>query len=410
MSHEKWEDENTEDLLSKVPKIHDQRSKEDVFNRLKNDGLFDDEPINNNDNKVQRRKFRWMPIVVSIAAVFLLAILIPSVLKEFSSSDSAEQSEMMDMENSSDMGEMKISESTTEESESSISIMNTEVADIRTAVYPDELEGNTLFQLGLASEAADSLPISVLIPNDRIQQEFGEATPTAVELYNHFAPLFNESAIGFTEYHPYAGTITEAGERVIHTIPSNHPYEMGSASLTTYLASLVDTFGTYYEEAELLNEEGTAFEFSQVGEPSAPIILNNENTQYNYFKYTQSDGNTYLTPNFREAFSTVDEAITAMKEETNDVYQSVIIPNVDYSVSVEDQLVIVKFTEEIDLNGYDQVQAMQMIEGILLTAANFDATVRFENVSQTEWQGFDFSTALPKPVGPNEIPFEAVFQ
>lgn len=51
MSHDKWEDKNIEDMLSKVPKIHDQRSKEDVLNRLKEDGQLDDEPLSTNTQK-----------------------------------------------------------------------------------------------------------------------------------------------------------------------------------------------------------------------------------------------------------------------------------------------------------------------------------------------------------------------
>ncbi|QCR32093.1 hypothetical protein [Lysinibacillus sp. SGAir0095] len=412
MSHDKWEDKKIEDLLEKVPKIHDQRSKQDVFNRLKEDGLFDDEPLStNNHNTGQSRKFKWVPIAVSIAAVFLLAILIPSFINQYSSTDSVEESASTEVSEARDMEqEMKSSESSAEESSADMAIFNAESGDLRTAVYPEELVGNTVFKLGLASDAADSLPVTVLIPNDRIQQDFGDITPTGVELYNHYAPLFMESAIGFSEYHPYAGTITELGDQVIHTLPNDQPYDIAPASLTTYFATLIDTFGDSYEEAALLNQEGSAFEFSEVGEPSTPIALVGESTQYNYFRHTQTDGTTYLAPNFREAFSTVEEAITAMKEETNDIYQSVILPNIDFEITAKGQIATVRFTEEIDLDAFDQVQAMQMIEGILLTAANFDMQVQFENIVQTEWQGFSFTEPLPMPVGANEVSYWTVIQ
>lgn len=407
MSHDNWDDKKIEDLLEKVPKIHDRRSKEDVFNRLKADGLFDDEPLStNSQNTRQNRRFNWIPIAISIAAVILLTILVPSFMKQYST-DITEQSATIEKARSMDIQKTEISQSTTQEN---MSILSTKAADIRTAIYPEELEGNTVFRLGLASDDADSIPITVLIPNDIIHQDFGDITPTGVELYNHYAPLFDESAIGFTDYHPYAGTITEFDEQVIHTLPNNPPYDMASASMTTYLASLVDTFGHSYEEASILAEDGSAFIFSEVGEPSAPIPLKGESTQYNYFRHTQSDGTTYLAPNFRESFSTVEDAIRAMKEENNDIYQSVILPNVDFKVAVQNKVVTVTFTEEVDLDSFDQVQAMQMIEGILLTAANFDMTVQFENIAQTGWQGFDFTTALPMPVGPNEISYWTVFQ
>ena len=411
MSHDKWEDDKIEDLLGKVPKIHDQRSKEDVLNRLKEDGLFDDEPLSTNSQSTKpSRKFNWIPIAVSIAAVLLLAILIPSFMNSYSS-DSAEKSagvELSQSREAMDKQEMEISNSAIEED---ASVLNTQGNDVRTAVYPEEAEGNTIFQLGLSSNDGDSVPITVLIPNDRIQQDFGDITPSGVELYNKYAPLFNESAIGFMEYHPYAGTISELGDQVVHTLPNDQPYDYGTASMMNYFASLVDTFSKYsYDEVALLDEEGNAFTFSEIGEPNAPIALKDESTQYNYFSYTQSDGIKYLAPNNREAYSTVEEAILAMKEETNDIYQSVILPNVEFEVNVQDQVVAVSFTEELDLESFDQVEAMQMIEGMLLTAANFDMAVRFENILQTEWQGFDFTAALPIPLGPNEISYWTVFQ
>ena len=409
MNHDKWEDKKIEDLLGKVPKIHDQRSKEDVLNRLKADGLLDDEPLSTNPQKTkQSRKINWVPIAVSIAAVFLLAILIPSFMNNYSS-DSVEESADIEINNSMEQ-EMKTSESKTEDSSAGMTIFSAENGDLRTAVYPEELEGHTVFKLGLASDQADSVPITVLIPNDRIQQDFGDVKPTGVELYNHYAPLFMESVIGFTEYHPYVGTISELGDQVIHTLPNDQNYDAGSAAQMNYFNSLIDTFSNSYEEVSIVNEEGTGFIFSDIGEPIAPIALKGESTQYSYFKYTQLDGSTYLMPNNREAFSTVEEAILAMIEESNDIYQSVILPDVEFDVTVKDQIATVRFSEEIDLNGYDQMQAMQMIEGILLTAASFDMNVQFENIAQTEWQGFEFTTTLPIPVGPNEISYWTVFQ
>jgi len=405
MSHDKWDDDKIEDLLGKVPKIHDQRSKEEVINRIKKDGLLDDEPLSTAPKRTKKRKVNWIPIVVSIAALFLLAILVPSFINQDSSEESADlkATEIMDSQ------QMDISESTNEESETSI--LKADVTDIRTAVYAEELEGNTLFRLGLASDAADSLPISVLIPNERIQQDFGDATPTVVELYNFYAPLFNESAIEFTEYHPYAGTIAESGTQVMHTLPSDQPYDTGSAGMMTYFATLMDTFrDSSYEEAAVLDEEGSPFVFSEIGEPTEPIALNGEPTQFNYFRHTQADGTTYLAPNNRQTYTTVEEAISGMKEQTNDIYESVILPNVDFEVTAENQQVTVTFNEELNLESFDQAEAMQMIEGILLTAANFDMSVQFENVLQSEWGGFDFTAALPMPVGANEIPYSTVLE
>lgn len=44
MSHEKWDEDKIEELLKNAPKIHDHRSKDEVFERLKKDGHFDGKP------------------------------------------------------------------------------------------------------------------------------------------------------------------------------------------------------------------------------------------------------------------------------------------------------------------------------------------------------------------------------
>ncbi|MNH40468.1 hypothetical protein D3C79_1017930 [compost metagenome] len=50
----------------------------------------------------------------------------------------------------------------------------------------------------------------------------------------------------------------------------------------------------------------------------------------------------------------------------------------------------------------DPVQATQLIEAMMLTAASFDKQLRLDNVVQESWEGFDFKNFLPKPVGPNK--------
>ncbi|RUL55071.1 hypothetical protein [Lysinibacillus antri] len=400
MNHEKWDDDKIEELLSNVPKIHDHRSKDDVFKRLQDEGVFEEELV----PMKQKKKINWLPFIISVAAILVLAIVGTSFTKQMNQ-ESLDSTAQEAKEISNDASRIM----DTGMEEESMGLMAAEMTNLSTAVYPDELEGKTVFQLGLASDAADSVPVTVLIPNERIQQDFGNTNPTGVALYNQYAENFNESAIGFREYHPFVGNISEQGNQVIHTLPSNQPYDTASASSATYTASLFDTFHYYYDEVLLRNEDGSIFEFSEAGEPSKPIPLKAKG-QFNYFKHTQADGSEYLTPNFRVTYKTVEEALMAMKEETNDIYKTVILPEVEYEISITENVVVVTFTKQLDLMNYDQGDAMQMIEGILLTASGFNKQVLFNNIAQIEWQGFNFADPLPMPVAPNEIPYETVFQ
>ena len=139
-----------------------------------------------------------------------------------------------------------------------------------------------------------------------------------------------------------------------------------------------------------------------MGEITDPIKLTGKTTQYNYFLYTMRSGKQYLSPNFRMSFDNVTEALHMMTEEANDIYQTVILPNVTFDVKVESERVIIRFSEPLDLQSFDQTQAMRMIEGILLTAASFDKQVQFENILQEVWNGFYLLEPLPIPLGPNK--------
>lgn len=399
MNHEKWNEDKIEELLKSAPKIHDTRSKEEIFERLKKDGVFDEEPPKLPKNK---KKFHIMPGLIAACAVLFLAILIPSLMNDRKMEDSASSSDAADEYIQMETFSVPEMDSNVE----NFTTMKATEPDIKTAVYPEQLEGNTVFRIGLASDAADSVPVTILIPNEKIVEDFGKDNPSQVELYNEYAPRLNEKLLGFIDYHPYVGKITEENDKVIHQLPDNHPYDEASATLSTYYASLTDTFSEY-EEVEFVDEDNQPFIFKEVGEEKT-LRLNSESMQYNYFKYVQEDGAEFLAPNFRETFSTVEEAIEALKVNTNDIYQSVILPEVDYNVQSDGDIVKVIFHQPLDLLNYNQMEAMQMIEGILLTAASFDKKVQFENIVQMEWQGFDFTKPLPIPVGPNEIPYTII--
>ncbi len=149
--------------------------------------------------------------------------------------------------------------------------------------------------------------------------------------------VFDEEAIGFNDYHPYKGVISEDGNQVIHTLPSGHGYDMGSAAMGNYIGSLIDTFKPY-NEVVFLNEDGSPVEFDQDGRVSEPLQLHSQ--KYNYFKFIHDDGSVYLSTMYGgETYATVEKALENMKIEDNSFYKTVILPGVDYTVSVNGETV-----------------------------------------------------------------------
>lgn len=408
MSHNKWDDDKIEELLSTVPKVKDTRTKDEILQRLKDDGVFDEEPSETKETikPIKKKRNNWIPPIITVAAIALIALMIPSLMKQMN--NGITESSITSMEKAEDSSDMSAFSNESVESETNhdtkdIGLMaNDSALHLRTSVYPEDLEGFTVFHIGLASDQADSIPFTILIPNEQVMEDLGKSDPTDVELYNYYAPILDEGAIGFADYHPYKGVISEDGERVIHTLPTGHGYDMAPATTSVYDGSLIDTFKTY-NEVVFLNEDGSRVVFDQEGVEREPLQMHSELTQYNYFKYSQN-GSEYLSTNGRRSYTTVEEALENMKVEDNDIYQTVILPGVDYTVVVNGETVTVQFTSELDLESFDPVDAMQMVEGILLTAASFDMEVKFENVIQSNWGGFDFTNPLPTPVGPNKLP------
>lgn len=400
MKREHWDDEQIESLLKQAPKIQDTRSKEDVFKRLQDEGVFLGEQ---KQTVLPQKKFHWKSLLVSIASIFVLVLIASKFIG--TTPDVAMEEFSLETANLANEADQAVAPHATE----SVGMARTFMMPQRTALYEDQVGDSIPFTIGLAGDDAESVPISTLIPSERIVQDFGDKVPTKLELYKQYAPLINEEALGFKEYHPFVGELTEKAETVTHHLPTEQLYDNGTAAMSNYIGALVDTFQGSYEELAFTNADGEAFEFDQAGETAAPLQLDGEETQYNYFLYTMRDGSQYISPNFRMSYADVEMALLSMTTEANDIYQTLILPGVSFSIKVDGNQVNVLFDEPLDLEQQDPTSAMRMLEGILLTAASFEKTVKFENTLQEQWYDFDFTKPIPMPLAPNLFDYTVVF-
>jgi hypothetical protein len=404
----KWNDEKIQKLLNDLPDIQDTRSKEDVLSRLKQDSRMQN-PTKHKPKRKTRRNL--IPTFVAAAVLLVLMLLIPSMLKNNSSNDKA--STMIMSDESKDMKVFNKDDSAidgeSEEMAESEMDQGNELSNglentLHSAVYPNDAAGYTVFRLGLASEAAASIPVTFLIPDGQIEEDFGDVEPSSLDLYMKYAGQIDEEALGFYDYHPYKGTFSVDGDVLVHTLPSEHGYDMASGIITTYLGTLQDTFFGF-KEIRFENEDGTPVEFDQVGEPSKPMKLNSGVNHCNYDLFKQSDGQDYLSSNFSYSYENLETALGEMEINPNDIYSSIIPANVKFKVVENKKVTVVKFKDTLDLLSMSETEAHQLIDGIVLTAASFDRQIQFENILQTEWNGFNLNEPLPIPVGPNVMPF-----
>ena len=411
MSNIENEDSKVEELFKNMPKFTDHRSKEEVYDRVRIE--MEVHQKKEKRYKVNNSISRWMPIVISVASIILLSFLVTSF---FTPESTMQESGIVDPNSSEknmrsmDVEEEKASEGKSEmaaEQNNDMAQMSSYVAaqvellplnDAKTAVYDDSLNGGTVFHFSLLENAL-SVPITIIIPKEQIENDFPNTTPNSLQLYERYAALIDEEALGFTNYHPYKGYFVAEGNVLQHYLPENHGYDTAPGTAVPYWTSINEIF-IGFEAFARLNEDGTPIIWDQAGTLNEPTTLVGTSNR-NYFKYVAFNGETYLAPSFNNTFNTVSDAFENMKQSENDVYSSVIPNGVSYSYRDDNGIAIIRFDQPLDLTSLSPPDATHLIEAFALTAASFGTEVKLENVVQQEWEGFDLTTTLPIPLGPN---------
>lgn len=405
--HNDFNEEKIEQLLLQAPKFEDTRSKEDVLNRLKAEGLFKDDAVHGKSRETvdfpskKKIPYKWIGTLVAAAAA--LAI-IPTMLSNSNDMvNEAGNSEVFEMASNKADG-TSLDEETSGVESFSTGVTAVRMMDLRQNLYVDELLDERVFTFGLTSNDAESVPFSMKLTLPNLMEYGLTEDSTYLELYKTIAPLIDEESLGFRETHPLVGELSEDGKKLIHKLPTNHPYDGSSAKISNYIGLMQDTFGGHYEEVILQDENGNEIALSEVGEIQ-PIKLTGLGNRMNYFVYTNDLGVSYLSPNFRKTFDTVEDAIDGLRNEWNDVYQSAMIDDIKFKTIVYERYVEIVFDETLDVTEYPADDLMKMLEALILTVTSFDYDIKFSNVEQQEWSGFQFTEILPTVKGVNEIAF-----
>ncbi|MBG9456574.1 RNA polymerase sigma factor SigX [Lysinibacillus sphaericus] len=419
MTHNPFDDDQLEHILNNAPKLSDRRSKEEILNRLLADARLQDsvhlqaiqQPINdeitsqeqdNTEQTIKKAGRKW-PIFMSVAAVFALTVLTGSMFMN-SHDTKMDQANAPETSQYSTMQEDRAAKSSMHDNimESNIVAEHSRIMSLRSSVYEDDLTDAVAFHIGLANRDKESVPMTYIIPNERVATDFGKKKPTTLQMYEKYAPQIDEEANGFTNYHPYKGELKEKGDQLVHVLPKQNDYDVAAKDSGEYVATIQDTFSdSEYKDIEYENLNGTESELSNEKEASNSMALTSSN-HFNYYLYKDENGVEYLSPNSRRTFSTVTEALVDMRAKNDNAYVPVVPENITYTVKEVAEGVIVTFDEPLDLTTMDVIRATQLIEAMMLTAASFDQQVRLDNVIQESWEGFDLKNFLPKPVGANK--------
>lgn len=414
MSDWKKEEDALDELLNNMPKFTDHRLKEDVYNRVKAE--IDASKERSNKRNAVTKISKWMPLVASIASILVITFLVSYYLNDQSSkSDMAsmkmeqkatveESMRKMDVQEKAVPEENMGTESTNEMT--SMTVLDNSTIDLvpfkdGSTVYAEDVKEDTVFHFSLMENAL-TVPITIVIPKEKIEQDFPNGNPSSLDMYQHYASSINEAALGFEEYHPYKGYFSAEGTSLKHYLPVGHGYDMASGTAVPYFVSLKEIF-TDFEKLFRVNEDGSPINWDQVGILKEPSDLAG---QFNYFKYEAQSGEIYLATNFGATYNSLSEAVMAMKDAGNDLFVSVIPSDVNYSYEENKGIATIQFEKPLDLSKMEAIDATRLIEAFALTGASFDSQVQLTNVVQKEWERYDLTKPLPVPIGPNGFTIE----
>lgn len=392
MGNDKWNADEIEKRLRDLPIAEDRRDKEEILQRLKDDPRLSKQATPNK----RLSKSKWPPIIAAVAAMFLLIILLPAF---FLQDNQVSMDKETTHESAPAMEMSPQEEIQTEDSQDTSAFTRQMQAPLTNAAYAADVADGTAFHIGLATDEATIVPVTFLIAAGQLPEELKEASD-AVALYNAFADKVDEKALGFAEYHPYDASVSSTGKTVRMKFLTEHSYDRSSATLGMLNLSVQDTFRGF-DEVEFLQEDSSPIVFDQVGEIKEPLKLTNAEKHQAYYQLEKSDGEIVLSPNFGKTFVTVQEALGEMKKTPNDVYSTVLPEGMDFKTTVEKDVVKVEFDEIFDLDSFEPEETLRLIEAILLTAASFDKHVQFTHIMQDQWNRFDFTQPLEKPIGAN---------
>lgn len=397
MDHEQKDDE-LEKLLHSMPKIKDKRSKEEVLERLMNDERLTKRPAT-----LLRKKSRVVPLIVAVAAILLVAILIPSFMSSLdtgkqSADEASIQSDSDGVPATAREDEEMEKFSKNASSKSAVSIGDAS----QYAVYLADLDGGRILHIGLQDAQAVSIPVTILLSKEQLEAKGLNGESTDLELYEAFSGELDEQALGFEPMHPIDATFFEKGDQLSVLLSDTHEYDSSPATQEVFLYSLLQTFPSY-RDIRIVDDSGEPAEFDQVGQLE-PIDIQAKLANTPYYVYTLKDGRKVLSPNSMHHAESFKEALQLMRTAPSGQYDPVIPKEKDFTAIVNDGIAEVEFNSTLQLDSLPMDEASQLIDGLALTAASFDLQLKVVNVEPLDWNGMNFRAPLPEAIGTNPMP------
>lgn len=400
-----WSDKDIEELLQNLPQVKDKRSPQEIYQNI--------------ELKIsKKRRSNWVPLVATVAALFVLTVLASSLDLVPSSENSS--SEDVSFEKAATEGDRQESSSAKEEpaaedrdiavtedkneepaeekreSPEENAVPKTEKPSLLSAaaVLASDLQNQSVITIGVPdSEVNYVIPVSYVTEDGSNQ--------TAAELEKAMSSLEEES-LGLNDYFPLDADITENEQTINIDLPEDSSLLQQDAM---FFKVIQETFN--YQEIDKVTfstngEKGA--EFARYGFIEEVEIQRANNRAY--FVYQLNEGTRKMLVPSHSGFTTIEEALAEMKNLSGEE-DSTILPSIPQELeweSIEEQAkkLIVRLSGDTDME--DTEAYLYALEAILFTAKDFGfESVKFENAKIEAIGPYNLQNDLAIPLAPNRI-------
>lgn len=370
-------------LLSKLPKIEDNRSVNQIFTSLE---------------FVERRKkrFHWTPLLASAVAIFIVSIIASSFILGNNSND-----ENFSMSQDSEMArnEMEMADKdSTDKSQNQLGDQSAKESHIENkqmySLYNADLMHNNYFTLAIPTKSNRYyVPLTFLI-------EKGSIEDSIVALLEETENI-DEASLGLSDFFPLGAEYFYKSEsKTVMIDLSESTYHKVSDKIL--LNVLQETFK--YQQIEQLRyalEGEIGVEFPYIGYLENEMV--NKYTQKATMIYQFDESSPRFFISSFNSSSTIEEAFEIMKT-TDNPEDPTVFPTIPsdwaYEIIEADSLLHIKFDEVTELN--DSITHQTALEAILLTARDFGyEKVLFGYNGLSKIGTIELNKELELPIAPN---------
>ncbi|MEH7388273.1 hypothetical protein V7147_23170 [Bacillus sp. JJ1521] len=399
MKKSEWSDEQLEQMLSQMPGIKDNRRPQEIYQNI--------------TLKMNRRKKKvWLvPTIASVAAALLLFILAPSFINNMnsSSSDSAEMAKVMDKEASKDEASSTLQTVEEPKQEEEVGISSIEDQPSQSYAVNSVGDNEVLLTYGvyLGGVMFPSIVSIVVESNgENVVEQWQQNIPQVNELIRQKIG-WGIDEIPESYFADFSEIETKDHGKVVRVDVSNS-IQTGSFA-TGQSDGFSQTINSFrylledYQHAELFQNNQQGIMIGQSGITEKQIDFEKDTKKAYLYFMNEESGRKLLALSY-EDFNTVDQALEAMKMDTNqgDYNLHPTIISEIKKIKEDGTNLEIHFSEDAVLENSDDY--ILMLDAIMLTAKefNFESVTFYGNIKQIGNVRFGEQTMVP--LAPNPLP------